>query len=225
MGTLATAGWSADPVAGEESPAAAPTVALYDDQALGRAALAALLRGKSIDVIAAAPVDLEHALGGPLGPTPDVTLVATAGTGAELAHRLGRENGSPVLLMLDAPPDGDRLLAVAATGASGAVCRECPPERVVRAIRSVAAGAMFFECAHRPPDATLAPRLLSQRERRVAVELARGAQTEEIAAVLYISPHTVRTHVRNIKRKLGARTCAQAVALAITMQLVTPPAP
>jgi DNA-binding CsgD family transcriptional regulator len=98
----------------------------------------------------------------------------------------------------------------------------------VRAIRAIAAGAMFFECAHRPAGegpAPAAPPLLSARERHVALELAQGGQTDEIAEALFISPHTVRTHVRNIKRKLGARTCAQAVALAITLKLVTPPAP
>jgi DNA-binding CsgD family transcriptional regulator len=87
---------------------------------------------------------------------------------------------------------------------------------------------MFFECSHQPPAASAAaeppPPVLSERERHVAMELARGAQTEEIAEALCISPHTARTHVRNIKRKLGARTLAQAVALAITMRLVTPPA-
>lgn len=84
---------------------------------------------------------------------------------------------------------------------------------------------MFFECAHQPVSDSPPPAaLLSDRERHVALELAGGAQTDELAAALCISPHTVRTHVRNIKRKLGARTLAQAVALAITMRLVTPPA-
>ncbi len=203
----------------------APTIAVYHDQALARAGLEAVLRGAGMDVIAAAPIEVETILAGPLGEPPDIALVAISGRGAAMAHRLGRERRSRVLLILDAPPDGDRLLAVAATGASGAVCRECPPDRVLRAIRAVAAGAMFFECAHQPAtDDAPPPQILSERERHVAMELARGAQTEEIAEALCISPHTARTHVRNIKRKLGARTLAQAVALAITMRLVTPPA-
>lgn len=203
-----------------------PTIAIYHDEALARAGLEALLGGRGVEVLAAAPIDVEAVLAGPLGEAPDVALVAISGQGAAMAHRLGRERRSRVLLMLDRPPDGDRLLAVAATGASGAVCRECPPERVLRAIRAVASGAMFFECAHQPgsTDDPPPPPLLSDRERHVAMELARGAQSEEIAAALCISPHTARTHVRNIKRKLGARTLAQAVALAITMRLVTAPA-
>ena len=200
------------------------TVAIYDDQALARAGLQALLGGEEFSVLAAESIDVEHVLSGHLGAPPDVALVAISGQGAAMAHRLGRERRSPVLLMLEGPPDGDRLLAVAATGANGAVCRECSPERVLRAIRAVASGAMFFECAHQPQAGpSPPPPLLSERERHVALELARGAQTEEIAEALCISPHTARTHLRNIKRKLGARTLAQAVALAITMRLVTPP--
>lgn len=202
-----------------------PTLAIYDDQALARAGLQALLAERGVEVVAAAPIDPERVLTGPLGTPPDVALVAIGGQGAAMAHRLGGERRSRVLLMLEGPPEADRLLAVAATGASGAVCRECPPDRVVRAIRAIAAGAMFFECAHQPPGEDEPPPVLSERERHVALELARGAQTEEIAEALCISPHTARTHLRNIKRKLGARTLAQAVALAITMRLVTPPAP
>ncbi len=207
-------------------PERVPTVAIYHDQALSRAALAALLHDNGVEVIAAGAIDVEDVLTGPAGGAPDVALISVGGQGIAMAHRLGRERRSRVLLKLPSPPDGDRLLAVAGTGASGVICRQCPPDRVVRAIRALAAGGMFFECAHgvltdsAPPPP---PQLLSDRERHVALELARGAQSEEIAASLCISPHTARTHVRNIKRKLGARTLAQAVALSITMGLVVPP--
>ena len=57
---------------------------------------------------------------------------------------------------------------------------------------------------------------LSGKERLVLVELARGNSTEEIGVVLSVSPHTVRTHVKNLMRKLGARTRAHAVAIALS---------
>jgi DNA-binding NarL/FixJ family response regulator len=207
-------------------PARKPTIAIYDDQALARAGLQALLNGNGVEVVAAAPIDLERLLSGPLGVSPDVALVAIGGQGAGMAHRLGRERRSRLLLMLESPPDAERLLAVAATGASGAVCRQCPPARVLRAIHAVASGAMSFECSPQslPPAEEPPPPVLSERERHVAMELARGAGSDEIAEALCISPHTARTHLRNIKRKLGARTLPQAVALAITMRLVTLPA-
>jgi DNA-binding CsgD family transcriptional regulator len=49
----------------------------------------------------------------------------------------------------------------------------------------------------------------------VLAELARGSSTEEIGMTLEVSPHTVRTHVKNLMRKLGARTRAHAVAIAL----------
>ena len=46
-------------------------------------------------------------------------------------------------------------------------------------------------------------------------ELARGNSTDEIGVILSVSPHTVRTHVKNLMRKLDARTRAHAVAIAL----------
>ena len=57
---------------------------------------------------------------------------------------------------------------------------------------------------------------LSKRERLVLAELARGGSTDEIAEALYVSPHTVRTHIKNVMRKLGARTRAHAVAIGMS---------
>ena len=57
---------------------------------------------------------------------------------------------------------------------------------------------------------------LSGKERLVLAELARGNSTDEIGLVLSVSPHTVRTHVKNLMRKLGARTRAHAVAIALS---------
>jgi DNA-binding CsgD family transcriptional regulator len=56
---------------------------------------------------------------------------------------------------------------------------------------------------------------LSGRERGVLEGLARGDSTEEVAAALHVSPHTVRTHVKNALRKLDAKTRAHAVAIAL----------
>jgi DNA-binding NarL/FixJ family response regulator len=61
---------------------------------------------------------------------------------------------------------------------------------------------------------------LSERECEVLEQIARGHSIEDIAGELYLSPHTVRTHIKNILRKLGARTRAHAVALAISGGLI-----
>jgi DNA-binding CsgD family transcriptional regulator len=60
----------------------------------------------------------------------------------------------------------------------------------------------------------------SQREREVLALLAQGSTDVQIAELLNLSPATVQTHVRNAKSKLGARTRAQAVALALVGGLI-----
>jgi DNA-binding CsgD family transcriptional regulator len=63
---------------------------------------------------------------------------------------------------------------------------------------------------------------LSGKERLVLAELARGSSTDEIGVTLNVSPHTVRTHVKNLMRKLGARTRAHAVAIALSERAIEP---
>jgi DNA-binding CsgD family transcriptional regulator len=64
---------------------------------------------------------------------------------------------------------------------------------------------------------------LSTRELDVIAGLAAGDSTDQIGVALGMSPHTVRTHLRNIMRKLEARTRAHAVAIAIGDGAVEPP--
>jgi DNA-binding CsgD family transcriptional regulator len=60
------------------------------------------------------------------------------------------------------------------------------------------------------------PGALSGRECEVLEQIAQGHSIDDISADLFLSPHTVRTHIKNILRKLGARTRAHAVAMAIS---------
>ena len=68
----------------------------------------------------------------------------------------------------------------------------------------------------------IAPYILSAREAEVLTMVATGTPVDEVASELFLSPHTVRTHIKNIRRKLHARTCAQAVALACVNNLISP---
>ena len=63
--------------------------------------------------------------------------------------------------------------------------------------------------------------VLSARELEVLALVARGATTEEIAAELFVSRNTVRSHVRHIMDKLGARNRAHAVAIAFSAGLIS----
>ena len=193
-----------------------PLVAVYSERAISRAGLAALLRSQMLDV--ALPEEEDRAL---VGVRPDVVLLAGFAPEPELATTLARRHGAPTFVMVDGPLDADSLEGL---GVHGAVCRECPSERLITGLHAAASGATFFECHTHPSAPTPTDSLLSPRERRVTAELARGAGVEEIATELCISPHTARTHVRNVRRKLGARTSAEAVARALTLGLVALPA-
>jgi DNA-binding CsgD family transcriptional regulator len=72
-------------------------------------------------------------------------------------------------------------------------------------------------------DGMRVARRLSGRERAVLGELAQGRATEEIASSLVLSPHTVRSHVKAAMHKLGARTRAHAVAIALSAGVIEGP--
>jgi DNA-binding CsgD family transcriptional regulator len=63
---------------------------------------------------------------------------------------------------------------------------------------------------------------LSRREAEILSLVAIGSSVEEMSSALFLSPHTVRTHVKNIRRKLHANTKAHAVALACAYGLISP---
>lgn len=63
---------------------------------------------------------------------------------------------------------------------------------------------------------------LTARERDVLERLAEGRRTEEIATMLHVSPHTVRSRVKTLLRKLGARNREHAVAIALTEGAIDP---
>jgi DNA-binding NarL/FixJ family response regulator len=120
-------------------------------------------------------------------------------------------------------------------GASGFLLKDLPREDLVAAVRVVAAGEALLaprvtrrlieEFARRPagadpdPDALAA---LTVREREALELMARGLSNAEMAASLYVSEHTVKTHVGNVLAKLGLRDRIQAVILAYEVGLVQP---
>jgi DNA-binding CsgD family transcriptional regulator len=63
---------------------------------------------------------------------------------------------------------------------------------------------------------------LTERERDVLERLAEGRATEEVAELLHVSPHTVRSRVKTVLRKLGARNREHAVAIALSEGVIEP---
>jgi DNA-binding CsgD family transcriptional regulator len=85
-----------------------------------------------------------------------------------------------------------------------------------------AAGFLYSMQGDQPETSGRSERL-SNREKDVLGGLANGSSTEQIGLALAMSPHTVRTHLRNIMRKLEANTRAHAVAIALSDGAIKPP--
>ena len=186
-----------------------------------------------------------------LGGEPDIEVVAEASTGTEAVHQAKRF-GPTVILMDIRMPELDGLEAtrriVAAdpaarvlmlttfdldeyvyealhAGASGFVLKDDPPEQLIAAVRTVAAGDALLSPAvtkrvirqfARRPRATPPPGVdeLTDRERDIFRLIAEGLSNPEIAQRLYISETTVKTHVTHVFQKLDVRDRVQAVVLA-----------
>src|SRR5690606_20999362 len=106
-------------------------------------------------------------------------------------------------------------------GAAGFVLKRLPPAELIEAVRVVASGeSLLFPASTRAvierfatPKQGQMP-VLSEREQDVLRELAQGLSNPEIAARLFVSPETVKSHVAAILSKLGVRDRTQAVIAA-----------
>ena len=121
----------------------------------------------------------------------------------------------------------DYIFGALRAGASGFLLKRTRPEELVAAVHTVAAGESLLSpsvtsrvierMARQPaPDATRGARLdeLTPREREVLELVARGMSNGEIAAALVVEESTVKTHLRRVLAKLGARDRVQAVIFA-----------
>ena len=143
-------------------------------------------------------------------------------------------NALPVLVLTTF--DGDeQLYAALRAGASGFLLKSAAPGSLAEAVRSLARGdgwldpavtrMLITQFAGRTPDVLPAPAELSRltrREREILAIIATGLSNTEIAAALFLSEGTVKTHVGRIFAKLGLRDRAQAVAFAYESGLVRP---
>lgn len=105
--------------------------------------------------------------------------------------------------------------AARAAGASGFISKDWGAQDVARAVHRVGMGQTVFSAQVDPPAAPL-----SDRERGVLALVASGATNREIAARLFLSPHTVKEHTSALYRKLKVRNRAEAVQRAQRMGLL-----
>jgi DNA-binding NarL/FixJ family response regulator len=145
-------------------------------------------------------------------------------SGIELTRRAGTSAPETSVILYTAY--GERALLTEAfdAGARGFLLKEAPLVDLVRAVEIVASGGTYVDpvLAGVFATAALTAKLpaLTQRERDVLRLLADGLSNEEIGKRLFISPETVRTHVRKAMAKLDADTRTQAVAKALRQSLI-----
>jgi DNA-binding NarL/FixJ family response regulator len=182
-----------------------------------------------------------------------LSVVGTAGTaadGRELVERLnpdvalvdirlGEDSGIKLTAeLVDADPDRrivlytgsadvDLLISGLDSGARGYALKDGTPTELKTALRTVAEGGTYVDPRLHPAllsrKATQTQRVLSKREREIMDLLAQGMTGEQVAEHLFLSPETIKTHIRNAMSKLEANTRVHAIAIALRDGFISPP--
>ncbi len=211
-------------------------VVLADDQPLVRIGLRMILSDQAdLEVVGEAATGLE-AVRVCAETRPDVVLMDVRmpeSDGIEATRAVTAVEDPPRVLVLTTFDLDDVVYEALRAGASGFLLKDAPEERLTTAIRVVADGGSLFapsvtrqlieEFARRPsPGPAPAMNTLTERETEVLEQIARGLSNAEIAAALYVTENTVKTHVARLLMKLGVRDRVQAVILAYESGLVRP---
>jgi DNA-binding NarL/FixJ family response regulator len=213
-------------------------VLLADDQAMVRAGFRMILESEPDIAVVGAAAEGEQATAATRRLAPDVVLMDIQMPGGDGLQATRRITDSPdartrVVILTTFERD-EYVFEALECGASGFLLKNAPPEQLLHAVRVVAAGDALLapsitrriieQFARRRSNPEAGARLdeLTQREREVLVLLARGRSNAELAAELFVTEGTVKTHVSSLLAKLGVRDRVQAVVLAYESGLVTP---
>jgi DNA-binding NarL/FixJ family response regulator len=213
-------------------------VVIADDQELVRAGFSMILSAQpDIEVVAEA-ADGAAAVQAVADLAPDVALLdirMPLMDGIEAARRICATYQTRVIMLTTFDSD-EYVFEALRAGASGFLLKDVRRDDLVHAVRVVVAGQSLLAPAvtRRLIDDVVrlgsrgAPRAsqrldqLTERERETLIHLGRGLSNAEIATAMYVSEHTVKTHVSNVLSKLGLRDRVQAVICAYESGLITP---
>jgi DNA-binding NarL/FixJ family response regulator len=215
-------------------------VLLVDDQELIRNGLRGILRASfGFDVVGEC-ADGGEVMAAVEAVAPDVVLMDVRMPfvdGVQATLELKRRENSPPVLALTTFDDDHALAGMLRAGASGFVLKGVPAEDLQRAVRAVAGGGAWLDPAvtarvlaiyRAAPAAAPAGRdknldALTSRELEVLALIGRGKTNAEIAAELFVSEGTVKTHINHLFTKLQLRDRAAAVVFAFDHGLVKRP--
>ncbi len=207
-------------------------VMLVDDHAVVRMGFRLLLQGTPDIEVAAEASSGEEAVRQFPEVQPDVVVmdISMPGIGGleAIGRILARQPGARVLV-LSAHEDAMHARRVLKAGAAGYLTKRSAAEALIQAIRQVAQGKTFLEdsiaqqLAMQQLSGEQSPvDMLSEKEFKVFLALAKGQSVAEIAEVMSLSPRTIGTHLYNIKQKLGASNQAELAIIAIRAGLNEP---
>ena len=215
------------------------SVAVVDDQALVRSAFVLLLEAhEGLEVVGEAG-DGRAAVALARATQPDVVLMDVRMPGIDGLEATRQIVADPRcrgtrILILTTYDDDELVHAALRAGASGFLLKDAPPGQLLDAIGVVASGEALLAptvtrrlielFAALPVPRSVDP-AITQRERDVLGEVARGLTNHEIAAALHLGYGTVKTHVSSLLLKLGCRDRAQLVVYAYETGLAVPGAP
>ncbi|GAA1277685.1 response regulator transcription factor [Saccharothrix xinjiangensis] len=218
-------------------------VLVADDQALIRAGLVALFTAAPGFEVVGAAEDGERAVALAASTAPDVVLMdirMPVLDGISATRRILAAAGEDpprvvVLTTFDLP---EYVYTALGEGAAGFLVKDTPPERILSAVRTVAAGDILIAphithqlietyARHHRTAAVDVPSLdaLTARETEVLLLVGNGLTNAQIAQRLVLSEATVKTHVKRMMGKLGLSSRAQAVVVAYESGLVVPTSP
>ncbi len=214
-------------------------VLIVDDQALIRSGLRMILEAEPGITVIGEAADGREGVQLATRQRPDVVLMdirMPVMDGIDATRRLNTSSlePKPRVLILTTFDLDEYVYAAIRAGASGFLLKDAPPDDLIHAIGVVARGEALLaptvtrrlieEFASRPePDSnTEGMDELTEREVEVLRSLAAGLSNAEIAAALFVSEATVKTHISHILTKLGLRDRVQAVVVAYESGLVRP---
>ena len=199
-------------------------VLLVDDHALIRSGVAAALAQKNFEVLAEAS-SVSQGLAMLNTHKPEITLIDInlgSGSGIDLIKQAKKDGTSSKFVVLTMHDDNQTLELAKAAGAVAFITKSAPTDRLLEVVQSVAAGVDRFLKAGEIN--TLPERKdfdLTPRELEVLSLLPSGATANAIGGLLFLTEATIKTHLANLYRKLGAANRAQAVSIGIENKLIT----
>jgi two-component system, NarL family, invasion response regulator UvrY len=205
---------------------------LADDHAVVRMGFRLLLEGTTDIKVVAEAESGEEAVRLFPEVRPDVVVmdISMPGIGGleAVGRILAREPGAKVLV-LSGHEDAMHARRVLKAGAVGYLTKRSAAEELIQAIRQVNQGKTFLEpsiaqqLAMQQLSGEKSPvDMLSEKEFKVFLALAKGESVAEIAEILSLSPRTIGTHLYNIKQKLGASNSAELAIIAMRAGLLEP---